>query len=114
MPQVRAGKLKGLAVSSGKRAAFAPDLRTASEDGLPGYGVTGWYAFVAPAGMPASVLTKLNRGMTAILESAGVRERLLSMGAEPWPTSPAKAQAFIGEETVRWGKLIRHARITAD
>ena len=114
MPQVRAGKLKGLAVSSAKRAAFAPDLRTASEDGLPGYDVTGWYAFVAPAAIPRPVLTKLNQEMTAILASPAVKERLLLLGAEPRPTSPEKAQAFIGAEVVRWGKLMRNARITAD
>ena len=114
MPQVRAGKLRGLAVSSSKRAAFAPDVRTASEDGLPGYDVTGWYAFAVPAAIPRPVLTKLNQEMTGILASPGVKERLLSLGAEPWPTSPEQAQAFIGTEVVRWGKLIRGARITAD
>jgi tripartite-type tricarboxylate transporter receptor subunit TctC len=114
MPQVRAGKLKGLAVSSGKRAAFAPDLRTAAEDGLPGYDVTGWYAFLAPAGLKRPVLAKINHDMAAILASPAVKERLLSMGAEPWPTSSEKAQEFIGAEVVRWGKLIREARITAD
>ncbi len=114
MPQVRAGRLKGLAVSSAKRAAFAPDLRTVAEEGLPGYDVTGWYAFVAPAAIPRPVLTKLNQEMTGILSSAAVKERLLSMGAEPWPTSPEKAQSFIGDEVLRWGKLIRNARITAE
>ncbi|MDB5924863.1 MAG: hypothetical protein JWN13_3799 [Betaproteobacteria bacterium] len=114
MPQVRAGKLKGLAVSSGKRAAFAPDLRTAAEDGLPGYDVTGWYAFLAPAGLSRPVLAKINHDMSTILASPAVKERLLSMGAEPWLTSPEKAQEFIGAEVVRWGKLIREARITAD
>lgn len=114
MPQVRAGKLKGLAVSSAKRAAFAADVRTISEDGLSGFDVTGWYAFVAPAAVPSSVVARLNQEMTAILRAAAVQERLLALGTEPWPTSPEQAQAFIGSEVLRWGKLIREAKITAN
>jgi tripartite-type tricarboxylate transporter receptor subunit TctC len=114
MPQVRAGKLKGLAVSSAKRAAFAPDVRTIAEDGLPGFDVTGWYGFIAPAAVPSSVVVRLNQEMMAILRTAAVQERLLALGTEPWPTSPEQAQAFIGAEVLRWGKLIRDARITAN
>ena len=114
MPQVRAGRLKGLAVSSGKRAAFAPEVKTIAEDGLPGYDVTGWYAFVAPAAVPRPVLARLNKEMTAILSSPAVKERLTAMGAEPWPTTPEQGQKFIASEVARWGKLIRAAKITAD
>ena len=114
MPQVRAGRLRGLAVSGGKRAAFAPDLPTAAEDGLPGYDVTGWYAFLAPAGLDRAVLAKLNAEMTGALEYPPVRDKLLAAGAEPWPTSPQQAQAFISAEVTRWGTLIKSARISAD
>ena len=114
MPHVRAGKLRGLAVSSGKRAALAPDLPTAAEDGLPGYDVTGWYAFLAPAGINHSVLAKLNQEITGALEYAPVKEKLLALGAEPWPTSPQKAQAFIAAEVTRWGTLIKSVRISAE
>ena len=114
MPQVRAGRLRGLAVSSGKRAAFAPDLPTAAEDGLPGYDVTGWYAFLAPAGIDRAVLAKLNQEITGALEFPSIREKLLALGAEPWPTSPATAQTFIAAEVARWGTLIKAARISAD
>ena len=114
MPQVRAGKLRGLAVSSGKRAAFAPDLPTAAEDGLPGYDVTGWYAFLAPAGIDRAVLARLNQEMTGALDYPAVKEKLLALGAEPWPTSPQKAQAFIAGEVTRWSQLIRAARISAE
>jgi tripartite-type tricarboxylate transporter receptor subunit TctC len=114
MPQVRAGKLRGLAVSSAKRAAFAPDLPTAAEDGLPGYDVTGWYAFLAPAGIDRAVLAKLNREITGALEFPAVREKLLALGAEPWPTSSQQAQAFIAAEVARWGALIKAARISAE
>jgi tripartite-type tricarboxylate transporter receptor subunit TctC len=114
MPHVRAGRLRGLAVSSGKRAAFAPELPSASEDGLPGYDVTGWYAFLVPAGINSVVLEKLNAEMTGALEYPPIKEKLLALGAEPWPTSTQKAQAFIAAEVTRWGAVIRSARISAE
>jgi tripartite-type tricarboxylate transporter receptor subunit TctC len=114
MPQVRAGRLRGLAVTSGKRAAFAPELPTAAEDGLPGYDVTGWYAFLAPAGIDRAILAKLNLEITSALDYPPVKEKLLALGAEPWPTSPQQAQAFIAAEVKRWGTLIKSARISAD
>jgi len=114
MPHVRAGRLRGLAVSSGKRAAFAPELPSASEDGLPGYDVTGWYAFLVPAGINSVVLEKLNAEMTGALEYLPIKEKLLALGAEPWPTSTQKAQAFIATEVARWGALIKSTRISAD
>jgi tripartite-type tricarboxylate transporter receptor subunit TctC len=114
MPQVRAGKLRGLAVTSGKRAAFVPELPTAAEDGLPGYDVTGWYAFLAPAGIDRAILAKLNREITGALDYAPAKEKLLALGAEPWPTSSQQAQVFIAAEVARWGALIKAARISAD
>ena len=114
MPHVRSGRLRGLAVSSAKRAAFAPDLPTAAEDGLPGYDVTGWYAFLAPAGVDRTVLAKLNREITGALEFPPIKEKLLALGAEPWPTSPQQAQVFIAAEVTRWGTLIKSARISAE
>jgi tripartite-type tricarboxylate transporter receptor subunit TctC len=114
MPQVRNGRLRGLAVTSSKRVPYAPDLATVSEDGLSGYDVTGWYAFLAPAGTRSSVVATLNEEMTRILNSAAVKDRFLAMGAEPWPTSSAKAGEFIAAETARWGKIVKAAGITAN
>lgn len=114
LPQTRNGKLRGLAVSSGTRAAVAPELPTVAEGGVPGYDVTGWYAFLAPSGTPREVVKKLNEEITRILATPAVRERLLSLGAEPSPTTPEKAQEFISAELLRWDKLIKAARISAD
>ena len=113
MPQVRNGRLRGLAVTSAKRVPFAPDIPTVIEEGLPGYDVTGWYAFLAPAGTPNSIVTTLNVEMIRIFNSSTIKERFLAMGAEPWPTSPEKARDFIAAETARWGKIIKAAGITA-
>ena len=114
MPQVRAGKLRGLAVSSAKRMSAAPELPTAAEGGLPGYDVTGWYAFLAPTGADRAVMAKLNQEVTGALEFPALKEKLLALGAEPWPTSPQVAQTFITSEVLRWGKLIKAAGISAD
>jgi tripartite-type tricarboxylate transporter receptor subunit TctC len=113
LPQVRSGKLRGLAVSSAARAIFAPELPAVAEE-LPGYDVTGWYAFLAPAGTPRSVVGRLNEEITRILAAPETRERFLAMGAEPAPTSPEQAQQFIGQEFARWEKVIGEARITAE
>ena len=113
LPQVRNGKLRGLAVSSATRTAIAPELPTVAESGVPGYDVTGWYAFLVPAGTPPGVVSRLNEEITRILATPAVRERLLALGAEPSPTTPEKAQAFISAELTRWDKLIKAARITA-
>jgi tripartite-type tricarboxylate transporter receptor subunit TctC len=114
LPQTRNGKLRGLAVSSGVRAAIAPELPTVAESGLPGYDVSGWYAFLAPAGTPRHIVAKLNEEITRILASPAVRERLLSLGAEPSPTTTEKAQEFISAELVRWDRVIKAARISAE
>ena len=114
LPQVRNGKLRGLAVSSGTRAAIAPELPTVAESGVPGYDVSGWYAFLAPAGTPRPIVAKLNEEITRILATPAVRERLLSLGAEPKPATPERSREFISAELARWDKLIKAARISAE
>ena len=114
LPQVRNGKLRGLAVSSGMRATIAPEIPTIAESGVPGYDVTGWYAFLAPAATPRHIVTRLNEEMTRILATPAVRERLLALGAEPSPTTPEKAQEFISAEFARWDRVIKAARISAE
>jgi tripartite-type tricarboxylate transporter receptor subunit TctC len=106
LPQARAGRLRALAVSSAKRAAVAPELPTVAEAALPGYDVTGWYAFMVPAGTPRGVIVRLNREITTILDSPTVKERLLALGAEPWPTTPEKAQEYVTAEVARWSRII--------
>ena len=114
LPQVRAGKLRGLAVSTPKRWPTASDLPTLAETALPGFNVTGWYGFLAPAGLPAPVQAKLNTEMSRILGEGSVKERLVALGTEPWPTTPAEMRTWITEEHERWGKVIREARIKAE
>jgi len=113
LPQARSGRVRMIAVSGVKRAAFAPEVPTVAES-LPGYEVTGWYAFLAPAGTPAAVVNKLNQEITRILELPDVRQRLIALGAEPWPTSQTEASRFITSEAAKWSKVIRRAGIKAE
>jgi len=114
LPQVRGGKLRGLAVSSSKRSAAAPELPTIAEAGVPGYDVTGWYVFLAPAGTPKPVVDRLNVEITRVLQSPAAREQMLINAAEPWPTTSAQAQDYVASETTRWAQVIRAANIKPD
>jgi tripartite-type tricarboxylate transporter receptor subunit TctC len=114
LPHARSGRLRALAVSSAQRAAFAPDLPTIAEAALPGYDVTGWYAFLAPAATPRAIVAKLNAGMTVILAAPATRDRFLALGADPWPTTTEAAQSFIAVETARWAKVIAQAGLKAE
>ncbi len=113
-PHARGGRIRALGVTSAKRGGFAPDLPTIAEAALPGYDVTGWYGFLVPAATPKPIVAKLNREITRILGEAAVKGRLVSLGSDPWPTSPDEAQKFIGNEAARWSKIIRGAGIRAE
>jgi tripartite-type tricarboxylate transporter receptor subunit TctC len=114
LPQVRGGKLKGIAVSSSKRSPAAPDLPTIAEAGVPGYDVTGWYVFLAPAATPKPVVERLSTELGRILQLPAVRDQLLTNAAEPWATTPQQAQEYVASETARWAKVIRQADIKPD
>jgi tripartite-type tricarboxylate transporter receptor subunit TctC len=114
LPQVRAGKLRGLAVSSSKRSAAAPELPTIAEAGVPGYDVTGWYVFLAPAATPRPIVERLSNEIGRILRLPAVREQLIANAAEPWATTPAQAQEYVASETARWAQVIRQANIKPD
>jgi tripartite-type tricarboxylate transporter receptor subunit TctC len=111
LPQVHGGKLRGLAVSSGKRAASAPELPTIAEAALPGYDVTGWYVFLAPAATPKPIIERLNTEMVKVLQMQAVKDQMLNQAAEASPSTSAKAQEFVASETTRWAQVIRQARI---
>ena len=114
MPQVNAGKLRALAVSSGKRAQVAPNVPTVAESGFPGYDVRGWYGIVAPAKTPAAIITRLNTEIVAILRSPAAAERLTSDGSEAVGGTPEEFGAHIKSEITKWGQLVKAAGITAD
>jgi tripartite-type tricarboxylate transporter receptor subunit TctC len=108
---VRAGKLRALAVTSKRRIAAAPDVPTFEEAGVPGYEAIGWFGAVAPAGTPADVVSKLNSEIRDALALPDVKERALAAGAEPLSNSPQEFAAFIREETRKWAQVIRAANV---
>jgi tripartite-type tricarboxylate transporter receptor subunit TctC len=108
---VRAGKLRALAVTTKRRIVAAPEVPTFEEAGLPGYEAIGWFGAVAPAGTSSEVINKLNSEIRNALSAPDVRERALSAGAEPFPTSPQEFALYIREETKKWGEVVKAANI---
>ena len=107
LPQVRAGRLRGLAVSTAKRSQSVPEVPTVAEAGIPGYAFTTWYGFFGPAALPKDVAGRINAELTRILGLSDIRERLTTDGSEPGNLTPEQFAAFIKAEAARWGKLIR-------
>lgn len=114
MPHVRAGRLRALAVSSGKRSPSVPELPTVAEAGVPGFAVDQWYALFAPAGTPREVVAKLYGEIARTVARPETRERLLSMGLDPVGMPPEEFTVYLKAETDKWGKLVRDAGIRAN
>src|SRR5205814_1703651 len=95
MPQVKAGKLRALAVTTAERSKLAPDLPTMAEAGLRGFDISTWFGLLAPAGTPPDVIARWNADVTRILAAPDMRERLAAQGAEAAPTTPAAFGEFI-------------------
>lgn len=114
MPQVNAGKLRALAVSSIKRAQVAPNVPTVAESGFPGYDVSGWYGILAPAKTPADIINRLNSEIVIALRSPAVTDRLAADGSEAVGSTPEQFGAHIKSEIAKWGKVVKAAGITAD
>jgi len=107
MPQVKAGKLKALAVTTALRSKLAPELPTMAEAGLPGFDISTWFGLLAPAGTPKDVIAKWNAEVTKILNSPDMRERLTAQGAEPAPTTPEQFAAFIQSEIPKYARIVK-------
>ena len=113
LPQVKAGKLVPLAVSSSQRSSVLPDVPTLAESGLPGFDYNLWVAMFGPAGMPADLVDKINRDVQAAAQTPEVKERLVNLGAEPMPMTPAQFKAFTKRELEDSQKIVQTAGIKA-
>ena len=111
LPHVRAGKLTALGIASLQRYPAAMDLPTLAESGLPGFEVANWFAVLAPAGTPASTVTRLNAELNAVLRIVEMRERLLKQGFESGGGTPGQLAAYLRAEMEKWTKVVREARI---
>jgi tripartite-type tricarboxylate transporter receptor subunit TctC len=112
--QVRAGKLKLLAVGSPKRSPLFPEVPTLDEAGLKGFDADTFFGFYAPAGTPPDIVNRLNTEINKILATPTFKERVAALGAEPAPMSPAAFGAKAHEDTQRFGQLIRDRHIRGD
>jgi tripartite-type tricarboxylate transporter receptor subunit TctC len=107
LPHVRSGKLRAIAVTSAKRSPSVPDLPTIAEVAVPGYEVTSWNGFLAPAGTPDAAIKRLNASFNKVLADPAMRERLIQMGYEPVGGAPELFSKHIAEETKKWGPVIK-------
>jgi tripartite-type tricarboxylate transporter receptor subunit TctC len=113
-PQVKAGKVRAIAVFAPDRAGQLPDVPSVKELGNENYAVRLWYGMLAPAGTPAAAITRLNSEIHKVLNSADMKERLTSGGIDTLLSTPEQFASFIQTETVRYAKVIKGAGIKAD
>ena len=114
-PHIGSGKLKALGVSSLKRPAALAGVPTLAESGLPRFDLVAWNVWFAPRGTPPEVVAALNAGISAVLASADVQQRLRQLGYEPGTgENPARVAEFVEAESRKWGDLIRRAGIKAE
>jgi len=114
LPQIRAGKIKALAVASEKRVAALPDLPTVGESGYPGFEAWAWQGFVAPAGTPPEVVMKLNSAFAKVMSDPAIKQRLSESGFEPQTSTPEQFSAYMKSEIAKWAKVIRESNISLD
>ena len=113
LPQVKAGKLVALAVSSAQRSSQLKDVPTLAESGLPGFDYNLWVALFGPAGMPAELVDHINRDVQRALQAPEVRDRLANLGAEPMPMTTADFKTFVKSELEVNRKIVQAAGIKA-
>ena len=111
---IKAGKLKGLAVTHAKRNPALPDVPTISEAGVKGGESGSWIALLAPAGTPQSIIEKLNSDVKAVVADPEVRETLIGQGAVPQSGTPGELQKLIDADLARYGKIIREKNLKAE
>jgi tripartite-type tricarboxylate transporter receptor subunit TctC len=111
LPPVRAGRLKGFAVSSLHRTPLAPDLPTLDETGLKGFDLTAWFAAFVPARTQKPVIDKLHEALARALEDKTMQERLLQAGIEPESSTPEGLGTFVQSEIKKWAEIVRAAGI---
>lgn len=112
--QIKAQRLRAIAVASMKRSAALPEVPTADESGVPGYEVLTWWGLLAPAAVPGNIITKINRIVVANLQSPEMKESLARDGADAIGDSPAEFRAFIQKESAKWSKVVKSSGIKID
>jgi tripartite-type tricarboxylate transporter receptor subunit TctC len=114
LPQVRAGRLRPLAVTGRQRSGTLPEVPTVAEAGLPGYDMTNWFGVLAPARIPSAVLSRLDTELRAIVASPEARERYAAQGADPVGAGPEAFARVIREDLPRWARVVRESGARVD
>jgi tripartite-type tricarboxylate transporter receptor subunit TctC len=112
--QIKAGKVRALAVLSEERLPAFPNIPTSKEAGMDNFEVTTWYGLLAPAGTPRDIVARLNAEWIKIAATPDMREKMQTAGFEPMSSTPEKFAEFIKTEIVRWGKVIKDAHLSID
>jgi tripartite-type tricarboxylate transporter receptor subunit TctC len=111
LPQIKAGKVKALAVTGAQRAESLPELPTMIEAGVPGYTAITWNAILAPAGTPRDIVAKLNQAIVRVLRTPEMRQRLAAIGQDVLVSTPEEFGTFLRDETVKWRRTIETAGV---
>ena len=114
LPMVKAGKLRALAVTTVRRSPVAPDVPTVAESGLPGYDANAWFGLFATAGTSANNVRAMHALTAKALQDAGVRERMLALGADPVGSTPDAFAQFFRSELAKWAKVVKSAGARVD
>jgi tripartite-type tricarboxylate transporter receptor subunit TctC len=114
MPHIKAGKMKALGVTNGRRAPAAPDIPTLAEAGVAGYQSDTWYALLAPAATPGPALLRLRAATEAALQNPALREKFTQQGAEPAGGGPAALDELMRADLARWRKVVADAKLKVD
>ncbi|SCK35497.1 Tripartite-type tricarboxylate transporter, receptor component TctC [Variovorax sp. HW608] len=110
-PNIQAGKLRALAITSTKRSPLFPEVPTMIEAGVPGFEVENWQGLIAPAGTPKAIVTLLNGVVNKALQDPEIRKQMLSQGNEVMGGTPEQFAAYVAAETAKWSKLVKAAGI---
>ena len=113
MPHVQSGRLRALAVSSGKRFSAVPELPTVAESGVPGFDVSSWYGLLVPSKTPPAIVRKMNADAVSAMREPEIRKRLEGLGLEVVASTPEEFGAFIKAEMTKWEPIIKAANILA-
>jgi tripartite-type tricarboxylate transporter receptor subunit TctC len=114
LPQVEAGKLRALAITSAARSQLVPNVPTVAELGFPGFEVLAWYALFAPRETPKPIVARLSAEIERIVQVPDIRDKMIQLGAEPRYMNPEQVTGFVSVESPKWGQLIRESGVTAD
>ncbi|TMJ46883.1 MAG: tripartite tricarboxylate transporter substrate binding protein [Alphaproteobacteria bacterium] len=114
LSHVKAGSVRGLAVTTRERVAVVPDIPTIAESGVPGFDVMSWFGFFVPARTPQDIVARINADTNAALAHPSVKTRLEELGATPKGSTPAELANFLKSEIEKWGPVIREAKIRVD